>query len=218
MSMDLFAGLGDDEVRRFMAGATRRRFAKREVLFHEGDPAEAVHLIQKGRVAVRITTDLGVTSTLDVVGPGQVVGELALLPPAGRRAASAVALEAVETMVLSAAAFGELRASHPRVDDVLMGIMAARIRDLNARLSEALYVPVETRIARRLLGVAGHYAVDGDDAVVVPLTQDDLAGLAGTTRESVNRFLRRLESEGVLELRRGAVSLLDQDRLARLAR
>ena len=216
--MDLLAGLEEEDVRRLLARATRRRFSRREVLFHEGDPADTVHLIQKGRVAVRITTELGTVATLDVVGQGQAIGEMALLSPASRRGATAIALEAVETMVLSAASFNELRSEHPSVDAVLMETMGTRIRNLNARLCEALYVPVEARVARRLLGVADSYATGPEGTVVVPLTQDDLAGLVGTTRESVNRILRRFQSEGVLELRRGSISLLDTTALTRLSR
>jgi CRP/FNR family cyclic AMP-dependent transcriptional regulator len=216
--VDLLEALDEDEVRRLLAGAARRRFARREVIFHEGDPADSLHLIQKGRVAVRITTGLGVVATLDVNGPGEVVGELALLPPYGPRGASAVALEVVETKVITAAAFSELRASHPAVDDFLLRNLSDRVRQLNARLVEALFVPVEARVARRLLDVQGHYATPTSDAVVVPLTQEDLASLAGTSRESVNRILGRLQSDGVLELRRGAIRLLDTAALTRLAR
>jgi CRP-like cAMP-binding protein len=92
------------------------------------------------------------------------------------------------------------------------------VRQLNARLVEALFVPVEARVARRLQDVAGHYATEESDAVVVPLTQEDLATLAGTSRESVNRILGRLQSDGVLELSRGAIRLLDIAALTRLAR
>jgi CRP-like cAMP-binding protein len=216
--MKLLDALDEEDVRQLLAGATRRRSARREVLFHEGDPADALHLIDTGRVAVRITTARGDVATLDVVGPGEMVGELALLPPIGRRGATAVALEATETRMISAAAFSQLRAARPELNDFLFGILANRVRRLNERLIEALYVPVEARVARRLLSVAGQYARSDDPLVIVPLTQDDLAGLAGTTRESVNRLLRRLQLEGMLELRRGEISLLDQERLARLAR
>lgn len=216
--MDLLEALDEDEVRRLLAGSTRRRFARREVIFHEGDPADSLHLIQKGRVAVRITTGLGVVATLDVNGPGEVVGELALLPPYGPRGASAVALEVVETKVITAAAFSELRASHPAVDDFLLRILSDRVRQLNARLIEALFVSVEARVARRLLDVQSHYATGQSDAVVVPLTQEDLASLAGTSRESVNRILGRMQTDGVLELRRGAIRLLDTTALTRLSR
>jgi len=192
--VQLFDGLEEDEVRRVMSSASRRRFARREVIFHEGDPADSLHLVGKGRLAVRITTAMGDVATLDVMGPGQVVGELALLGPASNRGASAVALERVETRVISASSFAELRARRPAINDMLLSLLAARIRNLNDRLIEALYVPVETRVARRLLGVAG------------------------TTRESVNRILRRLQGEGVVELRRGAITLLQPAVLARLAR
>jgi CRP/FNR family cyclic AMP-dependent transcriptional regulator len=215
--VELLEGLDDAVARSLLAGSVRRRFARREVLFHAGDLAESLHLLQRGQVAVRVTTDLGDVVTLDVFGPGQVLGELALLPPPGRRAASAVALDQVETMMVSAEAFHTLREANPSVNDALLGILANRNRQLNARLAEALYVPVESRVARRLLDVAVHYGAPRAQPVVVALTQDDLAGLAGTTRESVNRILSRLQSEGALEVRRGAVTIVDISALEHLA-
>lgn len=215
--MELLDALGDAEVRQLLAGAPRRRSARREVLFHEGDPADSLHLIDAGRVAVRVTTAGGDVATLDVLGPGDMVGEQAIVAPTGRRSATAVALEPTETRVILGSAFDELRRRRPEVNDFLLQLLADRVRMLNTRLTEALYVPVEARIARRLLSVSNQYrAAEGD--VVVPLTQDDLAGLAGTTRESVNRTLRRWEDGGVLALRRGAITVLDPQRLNQAAR
>src|SRR5919107_6208391 len=94
-------GVPEADRRRLLAATHRRRFARREVLFHEGDPGDTVHLLDRGRVAVRITTPLGDVSTLRVRGPGSVIGELALLGDAGsempRRMATVVALERTET-------------------------------------------------------------------------------------------------------------------------
>lgn len=214
--MELLGGLPDDERRAVLAEARRRKFARREVLFHEGDPADTVHLVERGRVAIRITSALGSVVTLDVVGPGGFVGELALLPPAGPRSASAVALERVETRVLRAATFDELRARHPAVTDVVLGLLGDRVRTLNARLIEALYVPADVRVLRRLVETVELYGAPDD--TVVPLTQEDLAGLAGTTRETVNRVLRREEERGVVALGRGRVDVLDLPQLAAAAR
>ncbi len=209
---DLLQGLQPADLQRVLAGARRRRFGRGEVLFHEGDPGATLHLVDKGRVAVRVTTPLGEVAMVDLLVAGDVVGELALLSSEGRRGATAVALEATETLAIDAEAFSALRARDPTVTDFLVQLLTARIHHLTERLLEALYVPADVRLLRRLLELSATYGN------VIPLTQEDLAGLAGTTRATVNRVLRREEKGGTLTLRRGRVALVDQESLARRAR
>jgi CRP/FNR family cyclic AMP-dependent transcriptional regulator len=213
----LLEGIPDDEARRVLARCRRRRFAAREVIFHEGDPADGMHLIAAGRVTVRVTTSSGSTATLDIVGPGDPLGELALLTAGAPRSATATALVATETMALAGSVFAELRATFPAVTDVLVAVLAERNRSLTARLMEALYLPAETRVARRLLDVAARFPGKGAGPVVVSLTQDDLADLAGTTRETVNRTLGQLAARGVVAVGRGRVTVLDEAALRRRA-
>lgn len=212
MEWELLAGLSDADARRVLATTRRRSFARGEVLFHEGDPAAALHLIERGRVAVRVTTPLGDVATLDVLQPGGVLGELALLFPDGVRGATAVALEPVTTLAVDAATFAALRRDVASVDQVLVRVLASRLRQVNARLLEALYVPADVRVLRRVVELAGSYGG------TVPLTQEDLAGLAGTTRATVNRVLRREERAGAVRLDRGRVTLLDEAGLTRRSR
>jgi CRP/FNR family cyclic AMP-dependent transcriptional regulator len=211
--MELLAGLPDADVQRVLGRCRRRRFAKGEVLFHEGDPADSLHIVVKGRVAVRISTSLGSTATIDFIGAGDVVGEQALLPPVAPRGATAAALEPTETMALAASDFAAVRTEHPTVDAVLLSIVVRRHRALGARLAEALYVGAEQRVLRRLVDVAATY----ESTDTIPLTQEDLAGLAGTTRETVNRVLRREEERGALALARGRITILDGPLLAKHA-
>ncbi len=208
----MLEGLPEDEVRRLIASTRRRRFGRQEVLFHEGDPATTVHLVAKGRIAVRVTTPQGDVATVDLVLAGDVVGELALLSPGRRRGATAVAMEPTETLSIDETTFSSLRRADPAVSDFLVQLLAARVHRLTERLLEALYLPAEVRLWRRILELSDVY---GD---VVPLTQEDLAGLAGTTRATVNRALRREEKLGTIALGRGRVSVMDRAGLARRSR
>ncbi len=209
-------GLPDVEVRRVIASARRRRFANGEVLFHEGDPTTTVHLVAKGRIAVRVTTPRGEVATVDLLlardVAGDVVGELALLAPGRRRTASAVAMEATETLSIDEATFSDLRRDDPAVSDFLIQLLAARMHRVTNRLLEALYLPADGRLWRRILELSEVY---GD---TVPLTQEDMAGLAGPTRATVNRGLRREEKVGAIELNRGRVRIVDRAGLIQLAR
>lgn len=207
----MLEGLPDHEVRRVLASARRRRFARHEVLFHEGDPATTLHLVAKGRIAVRVTTPQGEVATVDLVLAGDVLGELALLAPGRRRWATAVALEPTETLSIDEATFSSLRRDDPAVGDFLLQLLAARVHRVTGRLLEALYLPADVRLWRRILELSEVY---GD---VLPLTQEDLAGLVGTTRATVNRALRREEKLGTIVLSRGRVAVVDRAALARRA-
>jgi CRP/FNR family transcriptional regulator, cyclic AMP receptor protein len=217
MDWRLFAGLPQEDVRRLLTVARRRSFQRNEVVFHRGDPGDTLHLIGKGRFAVRITTQLGDTATLAVMGPGDAFGELALVSSDRFRSATVVALEAAETYSIGATDVERLRRDHPGVNEVLIGILAERVRQLNERLVEALFVPAETRVLRRLRDLTKVYG-DGSERAVIPLTQEDIAGLAGTSRATVNRVLREEERRGTVELGRGKTTGVDAAGLARRAR
>lgn len=215
MRWSFLEGVPEDDRRRLLAATHRRRFARREVLFHEGDPGDTVHLLDRGRVAVRITTPLGDVATLRVRGPGEVIGELALLGAVSRRTATVVALERTETLSLHRDQFAELRGRHPSVDDFLVNVLAEEVTRLSGLLVEALYIPVDVRVVRRLVALMADYAEGGPAVgVEIPLTQEDLASLAGTSRATVNRVVGEAEKAGLVELRRGRIIVRDPDGLA----
>lgn len=184
-------------------GAGTRRYRKGQTLFHQGAAADSLHLVVAGRVAVRLVTETGDLVTVSIVVPGDVLGELALLSPGGRRSATAIALEPVETRMVSRSTFERLR-TRPDVSDLVVALLADRVRTLDERLAEALYVPAEIRVLRRLAELT---AIFGD---VVPLFQEDLANLAGTTRATVNRVLRPHARAGVVGLERGRIVVVDR--------
>ncbi len=213
----LLAGVEERDRADLLERARRRRFSPGEVVFHAGDPADTLHLVRSGRFAVRITTEFGSTATLNVVGPGGAFGELALLTPDAPRSATVAALEEAETLSIHQLDFNRLRSRRPQTDALLVGVLAGRVRELSEQLVEALHIPAETRVRRRLLDVVGVYGGDAAGAVV-PLTQEELASLAGTSRATVNRVLRDEQTHGTVELSRGRTTLVDPDALARRAR
>ncbi len=194
--------------------ASHRRFEPGKMIFLEGDVADALHLLVEGRVAVRVATPAGDVATLTVLGPGDCFGEVALLGGYHRRTASIIALEAVETLVVSRREFDELRLRQPAVERFLVAVLARQVNRLTAHLTEALYIPVETRLARRLCDLAATYSNVGDSSeVVLPLTQTDLASIVGTSRQTCNRMLREFEASGLLRLERGRTTITDLRRL-----
>jgi CRP-like cAMP-binding protein len=207
----LFGELPAAELRRVVAVAKRRRFARNEVVFHRDDPADTLHLVVRGRFASRVTTQLGDTVTVGVQGPGDAFGELALVEDGAARSTSVVALEPGETLAVSRTDFDRIRRDYPAVNDVLVRLLARRLRRQSELLVEALFVSAEARVLRRLVELARLY---GDE---IPLTQEEIAGLAGTSRATVNRVLRAEAKKGTVELSRGRTSVLDAQALARRA-
>lgn len=204
----------EEPVRReVLAAAVSRRFDRGVVLFHEGEAGGSLHLLMRGRVAVRVTTPDGDTATLNVIGPGAAFGELSLLGVAALRTATVQAIEPVQTLVLQRADFERLRRHHPGVDRLLVEYLAAQVRRLSERLTEALYIEAPTRVLRRLVELSAVF--DGGPVLV---TQEEIATMAGTTRPTVNRVLRHLAEAGVIEPGRGRFNVLDPGALARTAR
>lgn len=213
----LLAGIEERDRADLLERARRRRFAAGEVVFHAGDPADTLHLVRRGRFAVRITTEFGQTATLNVVGPGGAFGELALLTPEAPRSATVAALEEAETLSIHQLDFNRLRARRPQTDALLVSVLAERVRELSQQLVEALHIPAETRVRRRLLDVVSAWSEPASGATV-PLTQEELASLAGTSRATVNRVLREEQALGAVALSRGRTTLVDPQALARRAR
>ena len=208
----MLADVPPDDVARVLSIARRRTFARGEILFHEDDPADALHVIQKGRVAIRTRTPVGDDALIAILGRGEAVGELALVS-SGRRSATAYALEATETLCVIRDEFNRLRSRHGGVDRMLIGILTRELTRMNRLLTEAYYVSAEKRIRRRLLDLIEVYG-ESNGETVVPLTQEQLASLAGTSRATVNAVLAAERERGAVELRRGVPVIRDARGLA----
>jgi CRP/FNR family cyclic AMP-dependent transcriptional regulator len=216
MDASLLAVLPAEERQAVQASMVRRKYRRDEPLFHEGDSGDQLFVIEKGRVAIRVTTVLGDVVTLTILGRDDVFGEQALLDPATHRTATAVALEPVEVRTLHRDRFYELRRRHTGIDALLVELLAEQVRRLSNRLVEALYVPVDRRVIRRLDELTKLYD-DGSSPLVIPLRQDEIASLAGTTRPTTNRMLQQLVADGLLTLGRGRIEVHDPDGLAKRA-
>ncbi len=201
-----------------MASARRHRYGRGEVIFHEGDLAETIHFVAEGRVAARRTTPAGDSATFAVMGRGEAFGEMAMLSPSARRTSTVSALEPTVTLTLRYADFDRLRRAHPAVERLLVDVLAERVLGLSDRLVEALYLPADVRVLRRLDGLCDQYG-EGDDAgaVRIPLTQTEIGELCGASRATTNRVLQALVVARLVTLRRGGVEVPDRERLHRRA-
>lgn len=215
MTRQLLAPLTDAERERVLRTARPYTFAKGEVVFREGDPGETLHLVRRGRLAVQVSIPSGDTATLCVLSAGDAYGELALLREGHDRTATVIALEPSETVALTRADFETLRRDHPGVEQLLVEMLGRSVDELSRALIEALYEGVDRRVVRRLVDLADAYQVASAGPIAIPITQDDLAGMAGATRPTVNQVLQRLAAKGMVSLGRGRIDVLDLEELRR---
>lgn len=210
---ELLGGLTAPQRTAVLERTARRTYPAKTAIFREGENGESLHFIVSGRVAVRAATPGGDSATLAILGPGQTLGEMALLRRSSTRSAAAVALEAVETRSLHRRDFFRLCDEQPIVERLMVNVLAARVDRLSRHLLDALYLPVEQRVRRRLLETARLYP-DAGNGLVLPLTQQDIASLAGTTRPTANLALNELQHQGIVTLSRGCIRINDLRRLA----
>jgi len=191
-----------------LSSARRIRFDRGQTILNQGSASATLLIIESGRVSIHLLTSAGENVILAVMGPGEVLGEMGLVIPTGERTASVRAIDEVTIRALRRESFDELRRNHPSVNDFLMHLLAARADRLSRLVVEAYHVPVEQRVARRLLEVGRLFATELLP-VAIPLTQDEVAQLAGTRRPTANQILRGFQDAGFLRLARGRVELLD---------
>ncbi len=215
MHCSLMERLGPDAVK-WRQRMHRRRFRRSDVIFHQGEVGDTVHLIDKGRVLIEVCMARGDVAALSVRWPGEIIGELAVVG-AGRRTARATALEPTETLALTQKMLAEFRAENPAVDRYFVEVIADKLIQSNEQMADILFESVETRVMRVLLRLVAAFD-RGNLPIVVGVRQTDIAAMVGASRQSVNQSLKLAESSGVIRLGRGHTEILDLARLQTLAR
>lgn len=216
----LFEGLGEASLQSLARNLRTRRFKRGEVLFHEGDPGDALFIVASGAVKVALPSEEGEEAILATLRRGDFLGELALLDGAPR-SASAIALEATEMLALPREKFRALVADEPAIREALLVALAREIRRLTTRVAELHFLDLTGRLAAHLARLAdehGERMADGSTRLRAPLTQGDLAAMIGATRQSVNKLLGDFVDEGLLRMEGDTIVVPDLAALTQAAR
>jgi CRP/FNR family transcriptional regulator, cyclic AMP receptor protein len=202
----IFAGLGDEAITAIATLCTKRQLDSGEVLFQKGDKGDALYGVRRGRVRVETGTASGGRLVLNVLGPGDLFGEIALFD-GQPRTADAIASEASELFMVRRSDFLSYLEREPRITIRLLELLCQRIRWVSDRMEEAVLLPLHARLARRLCALADDFGSE------VHISQEELGTYVGAARESVNRQLQEWRRAGIIDLGRGRISLLDMERL-----
>jgi CRP/FNR family cyclic AMP-dependent transcriptional regulator len=212
--MPLFAELQRDDLARLGAGLRRRRYAKGAAICWQGDPGTTLFLIESGWVKIVATSPDGQEAVLNLLGPGDFFGDLALLD--GKpRSAGAVAAEESHLLLLERDAFVGAIEESPRLALGLLAALAGRLRYDVEMLADTSFLDVSGRLARVLLRLATAPDRPAGPAMTIPirLTQAELAALIGATRESVNKWLKAYEAQGIIRRRGARLTILRPEEL-----
>ena len=206
----LFAHLPPDRLVEIARSMTERRYAKHEVIFQQGDQGEVLYLVQEG--IVRITTESldGEEAILGEVHACETFGELGLIDSAPRSATASAATDAL-TLQLPGSAFRDLLANDREFRDGVLMALSAELRRATRNLGELHFLDLPGRLASRLVMLAREAAPGVNDEVAIDkrYSQGDLAAMIGGTRQSVNRSLADLRTEGLIRLDQGRITIVD---------
>ncbi|MEO6208059.1 MAG: Crp/Fnr family transcriptional regulator [Candidatus Limnocylindrales bacterium] len=206
-AIPIFGGLEPAALERLAGFMRSRRFRRGEVIFHIGDPGDALFVILTGEVKISLPSESGDEAILATLRAGDVFGELALLDGAPR-SASATAISPTESVVLPRDRFRELIATEAGVRDALLASIAGELRRLTRHVEELHFLDITGRLAARLVRLteeSGTLMEDGGVRLRTNLTQADLAAMVGCTRQSVNKLLGQFTDDGLLRLERDGI-------------
>lgn len=206
--------LPDEEIAALAHQAHRRQYRAGATIFYRDDPGSTLYVIQNGRVKLVLTSPEGREVTVDIVGPGDFFGELALVD-GGPRSATAVALEPVEAFTLNRGLFIAILERHPQAMLALLAVVGDRLRRTDEMLQDVLFLDLPARLAKQLLALAEQHGAPTPEGIRLDmrLSQSELAAIVGTTRESINRCLNAFADRDILALDRDAIILLAPEKL-----
>jgi CRP/FNR family cyclic AMP-dependent transcriptional regulator len=210
---DFFADADPDALRAVASAGTEHHLIRGDVLFNEGDPPDALYLVLRGRLAIAIANPIDRReSVVALMEMGDLFGEMGMLDE-GPRSAMARALEPTTVLSIPYDRVLKLFDEQPKLLWNVTRLLAQRIRTTDEALADSVFLDVTGRTAKRLLELA-----DGSDEFTLPVTQEELAGMVGASRERVNKAIASFIRLGWLEQHDRSYRITQRDRLELRAR
>ena len=216
--LPLFSGLAEVDHDAIARAAQSSVLEARRELFHKGDVAAEVYIVVHGRLKAFATSPEGNDVVFSILGPGDMIGEIALLGET-ERTATIVAIDACQLLAIGRPEFRAFLESHPGAAIALLQVLARRIARLSELVEDTQFLNLPVRLAKKILELAESYGKQTPDGLRVELrlSQEEWGDLVGATRESVNKQLRTWTKEGYLSVEDRRVIIHRIDALERLA-
>jgi CRP/FNR family cyclic AMP-dependent transcriptional regulator len=214
----IFQGVDPDAVASLIAQLRPVEFRRGQEIFHQGDPGDTLFIIASGKVKIGHHNTDGRSSLLALLGPSDMFGELAIFDP-GPRTSTATAVTPVRAMFMDRVALRTWISDYPGIGEQLLRVVARRLRRTQDTYSDMIFTDVPGRVARQLLELARRFGESEGSGLRMAhdLTQEELAQLVGSSRETVNKALSDFAHRGWLRLDSRSVLIRDVEKLARRA-
>ena len=211
-NVPLFESLSEEELEALANMTITRAFPKDGVIILAEEEGDTLFIIRKGQVKVSIVSEDGREVILSLLGDGAVFGELSLLD--GKpRSANVIATADTELIMLRRPDFVQLIYRTPKIATALLAELASRLRRTDRQIEGLALLDVTSRISETLLQLAGDQGAEAEDGVIIHKrpTHQELANMSGTTRETVSRVLKRLESQGYISCKGRTITILREE-------
>lgn len=214
----IFQGVSPDAVAALVRQLEPVTFRRSEVVFSEGEPGDTLYIITAGKVKIGRKSVDGRDSLITLMGPSDMFGELAIFDP-GPRTSTVTALTEVKTVVMSRSVLRSWIADRPEIAEQLLRVLARRLRRTNDNLSDLIFTDVPGRVAKQLLYLAQRFGSRDGTALRVDheLTQEEIAQLVGSSRETVNKALSDFAQRGWIRVQGRSILIDNAERLAKRA-
>jgi CRP/FNR family cyclic AMP-dependent transcriptional regulator len=211
----LFGAIAPELLARLSSYATTRAVRRGDTIFSKGDPGNSLYAVCAGTVKISVPSADGKDAVFNLVGEGEIFGEIALLD--GRpRTADATAMTDCELMMIERRDFLDLVRSQPDIALKLMEVLCARLRHTSEQVEDVLFLDLPGRLAKALLQLT--HTAKFSEARRVTITQREIGQMIGMSRESTNKQLRDWEERNWVRLERGGIVVLKPDALETIAR
>jgi CRP/FNR family transcriptional regulator, cyclic AMP receptor protein len=214
----LFAELREDTLRALADRSVERSYPRHGRLFYQGDPGSGLYVLASGLVKVVVTSEDGEEMVLVTLGPGDAFGELSIVD-GGPRSASAEALEPTVALVITREVLLDLATRDSGLTEALLRTLGALLRRLTEQASDLVFLDLPGRMAKLLAVLAAERGSETPEGIELDanLTQTDLAGMVGASRQSVNQILQGFARRGYLQVRGRRIVIHRLDLLRRRA-
>ena len=213
----LFRGLAPEAFDRVVALAVQRSFKVGEIIFAQGDPGDALYAVVTGKIRISAGVADGKEIFLNLMEPGDTFGEIALLD-GGARTASATATIASELVSIRRGPLFALLEREPKLALELLRLCGERLRWTSGQVEDVSLLDVSARLAKRLLSLGELHGKRTTAGIRLDISQEDLAGFLGVSRQVVNQYLQAWKAHGWVELGRGSVTVIVESAIRNVGR
>jgi len=217
-NVPLLQGLAPEELDALIPAARTVSLKSREELFHKGDEGAQVYVLISGTLKALTTSKEGDDVVFSILGPGEVLGEIALLGGTPRTA-TVTAIDPSELLIIDRRDFIAFLRNHPDVAIKLLDVLAQRLKRVSELVEDTLFLNLPLRFAKKLLSLSQRYGQSHDRGLRLDLklSQEEWGDLVGTTRESINKQLRSWTEDGLITVDHGYIIIRDRRELEKLA-